>query len=63
MQFAHCKCKMRKMKTSSKILIYLILFAIVDTIIPVPITTIILIYVLLEKPDWFKNLVLQIYQP
>ena len=54
--------KKMKMKTSSKILIYLILFAIIDTVIPVPITAIILIYVLLEKPDWFENLVRQIYQ-
>jgi len=50
------------MKTSKKILICLILFAIIDTVIPVPITSIILIYVLLEKPDWFKNLVREIYQ-
>jgi len=51
-----------KMKTSRKIMIYLIIFAIIDTVIPVPITTIILIYVLLEKPAWFENLVRQIYQ-
>jgi hypothetical protein len=50
------------MKTSRKVLIYLILFAAVDTVIPVPITAIILIYVLLEKPDWFEKLVGQIYQ-
>jgi len=49
------------MKTTSKLLIYLILFAIIDTVIPVPITAIILIYVLLEKPDWFEKLVRQIY--
>jgi hypothetical protein len=53
---------MPPMKTSSKTLIYLILFAIFDTVIPVPITAIILIYVLLEKPDWFESLVRQIYQ-
>ena len=50
------------MKTNHKILIYLILFAIVDMVIPVPFTAILLIYVLLEKPDWFNNLVKQIYQ-
>ncbi len=49
------------MKTNRKILIYLIIFAILDTVIPVPLTAIILIYVLLEKPDWFANLVGQIY--
>jgi hypothetical protein len=49
------------MKLENKILIYLILFAIFDLIIPVPITAIILIYVLFEKPPWFKKLVSQIY--
>ena len=49
------------MNTSRKILIYLILFAIIDTVIPVPITALILIYVLQEKPDWFEKLVSQIY--
>ena len=49
------------MKINRKILIYLILFAIIDTVIPVPITAIILIHVLLEKPDWFAKLVDQVY--
>jgi hypothetical protein len=49
------------MKLSHKILIYLIIFAILDTVIPVPLTALILIYVLQEKPDWFANLVGQIY--
>jgi hypothetical protein len=49
------------MKISSKILIYLIVFAIVDTLIPIPITAILLIYILREKPPWFKNLVIRLY--
>ena len=49
------------MKLENKILIYLILFAIFDLVIPVPITAIILIYVLFEKPPWFKKLVSNIY--
>ena len=49
------------MKTSRKILIWLILFAIIDTVIPLPITAIVLLYVLQEKPDWFEKLVVQIY--
>ena len=49
------------MKINTKILIYLLVFAIIDTVIPVPITAIILIYVLFEKPDWFKDMVMQIY--
>ena len=49
------------MKTKSKVLLYLIVLALIDTVIPVPITGIILIYVLYEKPAWFKGLVSEIY--
>ncbi len=49
------------MKSNTKILIYLIVFAILDMIIPIPFTTILLIYVLLEKPLWFKKLVTEVY--
>lgn len=49
------------MKTKNKILICLIIFAIIDTLIPVPLTALLLIYVLTEKPQWFKNLVSRIY--
>jgi hypothetical protein len=51
----------RQMKENTKILIYLIMFAIIDTVIPIPITAIILIYILSEKPVWFKDIVSQIY--
>jgi lipopolysaccharide/colanic/teichoic acid biosynthesis glycosyltransferase len=50
------------MKTKTKILIYLIIFAIVDLVIPFPITAVILIYVLFEKPGWFKDYVTDIYE-
>ena len=49
------------MKTKNKILIYLIIFAIIDTLIPVPLTALLLIYVLTEKPQWFMTLVTRIY--
>ena len=49
------------MNTMIKILISLIILAILDAIIPIPFTTIMLIYVLLEKPPWFKKLVDDIY--
>jgi hypothetical protein len=49
------------MKTSTKILLYLMCFALFDVVIPVPLTAIMLIYVLLAKPLWFKNLVSEIY--
>ena len=49
------------MKLQTKILLYLIIFAIFDMVIPIPFTALLLIYVLLEKPVWFKNLVSEIY--
>jgi uncharacterized protein (DUF697 family) len=39
----------------------LILFAIVDAIIPIPFAEIILLYVLVKKPDWFREMVDRIY--
>jgi hypothetical protein len=51
------------MKSNTKILIYLVILAICDIIIPIPFTTILLIYVLLERPLWFKKLVTEIYTP
>ncbi|MCP4577341.1 MAG: hypothetical protein GY846_13785 [Deltaproteobacteria bacterium] len=49
------------MKPKTKILIYLLVFTVVDTVIPVPLTAILLIYVLWEKPPWFRNLVHEVY--
>lgn len=51
------------MEIKTKILICLIVFAFLDMIIPIPFTALILIYVVLEKPPWFKNLVTDIYKP
>jgi hypothetical protein len=50
------------MKTGTKILIALIILGIVDMIVPVPILGIILIYVVLQKPLWFRVVVDQIYR-
>lgn len=49
------------MNIRTKILLFLIIFAIIDTVIPVPITTLILLYVLFDKPTWFRDMVSQIY--
>lgn len=49
------------MDLKNKLLIYLIIFAIFDLIIPFPITAVILMYVLFEKPGWFKDYVIEIY--
>jgi hypothetical protein len=50
------------MKTKTRILTYLIVFAVFDMIIPIPMASIFLIYVVLEKPEWFTKLVSQIYE-
>ena len=50
------------MKRETKLLLYLIVFAILDLVIPFPITAAILIYVILTKPIWFKEYVEEIYK-
>jgi hypothetical protein len=50
------------MSIKTNIWIYLILLALFDTIIPLPITALVLIYVVLQKPDWFKTWVDRIYR-
>ncbi len=49
------------MTTKTKTLISLLLLCLVDTVIPLPITGGILIYVLLQRPPWFKNVAAEIY--
>jgi hypothetical protein len=34
---------------------------VVDTVIPFPILGVILIYIVLQRPPWFKNVVAEIY--
>ena len=51
------------MTIKTKYLIALILLAIVDMVIPLPIIGAILIYVLLQRPPWFRNAVTDIYSP
>ena len=50
------------MKLKTRLLIYLAIFAFFDMIIPIPFSALLLIYVLLEKPEWFKNLVEEVYK-
>jgi len=54
----------RTMNVSLKtqILINLIVLAIVDTVVPVPITAMLLIMVLFQRPKWFKDWVDRIYR-
>ncbi|MDZ7599092.1 MAG: hypothetical protein U5J82_12580 [Desulfobacterales bacterium] len=48
------------MSTRTQLLIYLIILGIFDVIIPVPITAMVLIHVLFQKPRWFKEWVEEI---
>ena len=50
------------MKTTTKILAYLVAMALVDIIIPVPVAAFMLIYVLYQKPAWFKEMVEDVYR-
>ena len=49
------------MKKFSDILIGLLVLALVDTLIPFPITAVILLYVIWQKPGWFKDMVSRVY--
>ena len=50
------------MTLKTKLLIYLSIFALFDMIIPIPFSALILIYVVLERPGWFKKLVDDVYK-
>jgi len=50
------------MKIKTKYLCLLAVLSAVDVVIPIPILGLILIYVVLELPPWFKDDVAEIYQ-
>ncbi len=49
------------MTIKTKFVIALLLLCLVDTVIPFPIIGVILIYVLLQRPPWFKDIFVEIY--
>ena len=49
------------MSVRTKTLIALIILGIVDLVTPIPILSLILIYVVLQRPSWFTDLVSKIY--
>ena len=49
------------MKLKTKLLTFLVVFAVIDLVIPIPFTALLLVYVLLEKPPWFSRMVREIY--
>ena len=50
------------MSIKNQVLIYIIVLAVFDTIIPIPITALVLIHVLYQKPRWFREWVEEIYR-
>ncbi len=49
------------MSPKTQVLITLIALALIDVILPVPIVALILIYVVLQRPTWFTDMVRDIY--
>lgn len=50
------------MKLKGKLIIGLIILAIVDMIVPIPFTALLLLYVVIERPPWFKIWTVDIYE-
>ena len=54
----------KMMTTKSRIWIWLVFLGLLDALIPLfPIMTLILVYVLMERPRWFSEWVQEIYKP
>ena len=49
------------MTTKTKTLIALIILAVVDTVIPIPLTALIVIYAIMQKPPWVTGVIRGIY--
>jgi hypothetical protein len=50
------------MNIQNKTILILILLGLVDILIPIPIIGLVLIYVVIQKPSWFMDLVQEIYK-
>jgi hypothetical protein len=50
------------MNIRNKTILILILLGLIDIAIPIPIIGLILIYVVIQKPIWFQDLVKDIYR-
>lgn len=49
------------MTVKTKLLLALVFLGIIDAVIPIPITGLILIYVVFQRPPWFMDIVREIY--
>ena len=50
------------MNIRNKTLLALILLCVVDVVIPLPITGLVLVYVVVQRPPWFVDLADRIYR-
>ncbi|NOG44782.1 MAG: hypothetical protein HND50_06090 [Calditrichaeota bacterium] len=49
------------MKTYTKIILILAVTALFDAIIPIPFAVLFMLYITLEKPIWFKEIIDELY--
>jgi len=49
------------MNIRTKSILILCILGIVDTVIPIPIIGLVLIYIIVQKPPWFVDIVQEIY--
>ena len=49
------------MNIKTKCLTILILLSIIDVVFPIPILGLLLVYVILQEPHWFRDVVSRIY--
>ena len=49
------------MRMKTQVLVGLVGLGIIDVVIPIPILALILIYVVLQQPPWFTDMVRDIY--
>ncbi len=49
------------MTTKTKALIAVGILAVFDTVIPIPITALIVIYAILQRPPWITDLIHEVY--
>jgi len=50
------------MNIKTKTVIVVIVLGIIDMVIPIPILGVILLYVVLQRPPWFTDIVREIYK-
>ena len=49
------------MQKQTKLVLILVALCLIDLVIPIPILDLMLVYVVLEKPVWFRDLVREVY--